>query len=52
MSRVKIASCASILEIMETSRWPTVFGPRDDPATQYITPHVILTRGPPGPLLA
>ena len=50
-SITKIASCASILEIMETSKWPTVFGPRDDPATQYITPHVILTREAPRPLL-
>ena len=47
MSTTKIASCASILERLDTSKWPTIFGPRDDPATQYITPHVILTRGAP-----
>lgn len=47
----KLAACTQILEIMQISKWLTVFGPIDDPAVQWITPYVILTRGAPRPLL-
>ena len=51
MRTSKRAACTQILEIMEISRWPTVFGPDTDPAVQYTTPYIILTRGAPHLLL-
>ena len=47
----KLAACAQIVEGMEISRSLTVFGPPDNPATQCITPYLILNRGAPRPLL-
>lgn len=39
------AACGSIMESMEISSWPTVFGPKSDPASQSITPAEIRTGG-------
>ncbi len=50
-SQTNIVACALILEAMEITKWPTVFGPAADPAAQCTTPYTILTRGAPHPLL-
>ena len=40
----KISACALILETMEISTRPIVFGPSGDPATQFTTPFQFVTR--------
>ena len=52
MSTAHRAACAEILEVLEISRRPVVFGPAADPAIQVTTPYVILARGAPHPLLS
>ena len=45
LSTTRLAACALILETMQVSAWDSIFGPASDPAAEFITPFVILTRG-------
>ncbi len=47
LNATKLAICVELLELMEISERPIVFGPGDDPATQATTPYLIIARGAP-----